>query len=224
MKVIYLGLVFVLAAFLTFQFSVRPEIAVAPLVKSVPGRLDEQVEVPNLSVDYNGERLNASVTRSLQRLDLSPRADARSLWAAGVSAEVVIIQRAFSISALRVYTDDVVLASLQPGDSFSMQIPQSARVLSATIMERQKNAYSTSLYATVDGSGGLLHAQVTFGEGVVFAEVETPEGVFLLEKQTVEGKPQALIYNQSEIDQHMDYTHSDAIPLEFRPEVVVDTP
>ena len=224
MRVIYSVLVLALALLLLFWFWPRSEILVEKAGLQALQPVNNPQGKPPFLTDPENLDLDASVGDLLQNFDLSPRSDARPLWTSSEDDRVVTIQRAVSISARRVYMDDAVLSLLEPGDSFIMQIPQSARLLSATVLDRKMNTYSTTLFATVDGSKGLFHAQVTFSGASIFAEVETPEGIFILEKQAGQTEDEAFIYNQAEIYQHMNYAESDAIPLEFRPEVVLDAP
>ena len=139
---------------------------------------------------------------------------ARPIWDLGDSDNLVILQRAHPIYAQRVEFDRSVLAGLKVGDGFSMHIPQTARILSAIVVERVGNRHSETLLASAYVLEESYAVQITFSGDSIFGNIETPEGVFILEQQVGVLEGAAVIFGEKEIFQNLDYRESDAFPLE----------
>lgn len=152
--------------------------------------------------------------------NLAVKTNVPALWALADEPGLVILQRAHQIHAQAIALDEVFLKTLKVGDGFSVRIPQTQRVLTASVTDKRLSQFSETLFAEVDGSTGSLHIQLTFSASSVFGNIETPEGVYVLEKQTDKMNGVAVIFDQNEIYDQLDYAESDAIELSRRPQKI----
>jgi len=137
-----------------------------------------------------------------------------TIWGQGESNGLVILERAHPVYAQRVELNRNVLARLKVGDEFSMRIPQTSRILLATVIEWVHNQHSETLLARVSMLDRIYAIQITISAESVFGNIETPEGVFVLEQQANVLEGSAVIFSEKEIYQNLDYRESDAIPLD----------